>query len=388
MRPPVLQEWLVLGSLAVLAVVGLLSPGRFNAAPAELLLEVAFFLASLSLVRRMTPAGQVMLVLAGGYVLLKVLLLLFFGDAGLLDFLLAYKSFVYVALLGAWVGADVFDRRRLARFTTFLVVVFLLKYGYSVALGLADRPGVYLENNFELILLMGVFLLAHPHLGRERPWVFAGLAVTVLLSGSRSAALGLMVVYLFIYLRTSTRTWPLQVIGTGVVGYAVLLVFSARAQSDGGARLDRLNFLDTFLYEVRDWPLWEWLTGSFPLTPLSPGSCGSLAFYAPLFSKTDPGVCYSVILHSYFLRAVFDHGLLGIALLLVLLWVGLRRSGADRRPALALLALISVSGLSVSAFNNVFSAITVAICLAMVRTGTQPAVGQGGRGEPAWRSRE
>jgi hypothetical protein len=364
-------ERLLYGLLGLLALVGLVSPGQFNAAPAETLLEVAFLGAAVLSVRRMRPAGQVLFVVAGAYVVLKTLLLVFFSSASVTDFLQAYKSFFYLVLLGAFVGSGVFDRVRLARFTTFLVAVFLAKYGYSVALGLADRPGVYLENNFELIMLLGLFQLAYPHLGARRDWVFGAVAVTVLLSGSRSAALALLVLYVLLYVRTSNRTWPLHVAGVAVVGYAVLSVFTARAAIDGGARLDRLNFLDTFFYEVRHWPVWEFGTGSFPLTPLSPGSCGSLSFYYQLFSHSDPGVCYSVILHSFFLRALFDHGLLGLALLFTLLWFGLRRSGTGVRDAVGVLALISVSGLSVSAFNNVFASIVLAVAMGLDRSARQ-----------------
>jgi hypothetical protein len=309
---------------------------------------------------------------AGCYVLVKTLLLVLYGSASLPDFLLAYKAYFYLVLLAFFVGKSLFDGPRLGRLATFLVMVFLAKYGYSVVLGLSDRPGVYMENNFELIMLLGLVYLAHPYLGARRHWVFAGLALTVLLSGSRSAALGLVCVYVFRYLRTSNRAWPFHLAGVGVVGWAVLSLFSARAAQDGGAELDRLVFFQTFQYEVRSWPFWEFLTGSFPLTPLSAGSCGSLSFYEALFSKTDPGICYSVILHSFLMRAVFDHGLLGLLLLYGLLWLGLRRSGVAARDALALLSLITLSALSVSAFNSVFVAIVLAVAMGLDRTGTAP----------------
>jgi len=365
-------ERLLYGVLGLLALVGVVSPGQFNAAPAENLLEVAFLVAAALSIRRMRPTGQLLVAVAGAYVVVKTLLLVFYSEASLTDFLQAYKSFFYLVLLGAFVGAGVFERARLARFTTFLIAAFFAKYGYSVALGLDDRPGVYLENNFELIMLLGLFQLAYPHLGARRDWLFGAVAVTVLLSGSRSAALGLLIVYVFLYVRTTNRTWPLHLAGVAVVGYGVLTVFTSRAAVDGGARLDRLNFLDTFLYEVHDWPLWEFVTGSFPLTPLSPGSCQSLSFYSLLFSRTDPGTCYSVILHSYFLRALFDHGVLGLVLLLTLLWLGLRRSGTSLRDTLAVLGLISVSGLSVSAFNNLFATVVLAVAMGLERRSAGP----------------
>ena len=183
------SERLLYTALAVLAVLGLVTPGQFNVTPAGSLVEVAFLGAAALAARRLGAGAWAVLLPAGCYVFLKTLLLLLYGAASLPDFLLAYKAFIYLVLLAFFVGKSLFDGRRLAGLATFLVVVFLAKYGYSVVLGFADRPGVYMENNFELIMLMGLVYLAHPYLGARRHWVFAGLAVTVLLSGSRSAAL-------------------------------------------------------------------------------------------------------------------------------------------------------------------------------------------------------
>jgi hypothetical protein len=368
-------ERLLYGALLVLATLGIASPGQFNLAPAGALLELAFLATAGMLALRaprVRPGGWPLLLVGGCYVFVKTLLLLTYSAASLTDFLQAYKAFFYLVALGFLVGKRVFDGRRLAQLSTVLIGAFVFKYGYSIALGLADRPGVYIENNFELIMLMGLIYLAWPYLGPRRNLLFGALALVILMSGSRSAALGLICVYVPLFVRASNRAWPLHVGGIGAVLYAVYALFSRRAEQDAGATLDRLVFLDTFRYEVRDWPLWEFLTGSFPLTPLSSGSCGSLRFYEALFSTSDPGVCYSVILHSYFLRALFDHGILGLVLLYGLVWLGLRRSGVPLRDVLALIALISVSGLSVSAFNNVFVAITLAVAMGLDR-GTTPS---------------
>ena len=366
------SEQVLYGGLLVLALVGLASPGQYNVAPAGTLLEVTFFVAMALLAPRLASGAGAILLLASGYVGLKLLLLELYGSASLPDFVLAYKAYIYLVALAFAVAKARFDGPRLARVTTVLVAAFLLKYGYSLAFGLDPRPGIYIENNFELIMLIGLVQLAWPYLGWRRGPVFVALAATVLASGSRSAALGLLCVYVVLYLRTSVRTWPLHLAGVTVVGYAVLTVFSSRAAADGSVELDRLVFFQTFLYEVRHWPIWEFLTGSFPLTPLSPGSCGSLSFYTPLFSRTDPGICYSVILHSFVLRGIFDHGVLGVVLLYVLVWRGLRSSGVTLRDTVGLLALITVSGFSVSTFNNVFVAIVLAVAMGLHRSRPRP----------------
>lgn len=387
---PSWTERILYGALILLALTGVVSPGEYhyNLLPAGSLLELALLASAALLAARITRGAWPILVVGGLYVVLKTLTWATYSPAALADFLQAYKAYIYLVVLAFFVGRKVFQARRLAHFTVLLVAAFLIKYGYSVVLGLAQRPGVYIENNFELILLMGLVYLAWPYLGPRRNWVFAGLAVTVLLSGSRSAAIALLVVYVFLYVRTSNRTWPLHIAGVAAVGYAVFELIASRLSDDGGlARLDRLNFLNVYLGEVDRWPVWTFLTGSLPLTPLSPGGCADLAFYAPLFSTADPGTCYSVILHSFVLRALFDQGVIGLVLLYALVWLGLRRSGASVRDTIALLAPITASAFSVSAFNSVFTAILLAIAMGLDRTApAEPPEPAGRRGWSVRRS--
>lgn len=387
---PSWSERILYGALILLAVTGLVSTGEYNynLLPAGSLLELALLGSAALLASRITQGAWPILVLGGLYVLLKTLTWATYSPAAVIDFVQAYKAYIYLVVLACFVGRKVFQPRRLANFTVLLVAAFLVKYGYSIVLGLAQRPGVYIENNFELILLMGLVYLAWPYLGDRRHWVFAGLAATVLLSGSRSAAIALLVVYVFLYVRISNRTWPLHIAGVAAVGYAVFEVIASRLQNDGGlSSLDRLNFLNVYLGEVDRWPVWEFLTGSLPLTPLSAGGCADLSFYAPLFSTADPGTCYSVILHSFVLRALFDHGIIGLVLLYVLVWLGLRRSGASVRDTTAILAPITASAFSVSAFNSVFTAILLAVAMGLDRTApVEPQVTAGPRRWPFRRS--
>jgi hypothetical protein len=298
------------------------------------------------------------------------------------DFIQAYKAYFYLLGLAFFVRRRLFDGPRLARVMTVLVAAFFVKYSYSQLLGLDPRPGLYDENNFELFMLIGLFYVAFPYMGRKRHLLFVVLAVTVVLSGSRSGALGLLLLYIALYLRWRNRFWPVHMLGLILVGYAVSKVF-ARREPQGLETVDRFHFLQIFLREVRPWPLWEFLTGSFPITPLSPGSCSELSFWTDLFSHSDPGVCYSVILHSYLLRAIFDQGLLGLGLLYALMWVALRRSGASLRDVVFLLGIMTVSGLSVSAFNNVYATIVFAVALGLDRgPDSAGALAEGTRSRP------
>lgn len=389
-------ELILYGSLLGLAVVGLLSPGRYNLLPAETILEGVLILTTGLLMSRVDACARSILLIALGYLSVKVALMALGGTDRWVDFFQAYKAFFYLLGFAFFVNRRCFDGRRLAKVSAILVVAFFIKYSYSlfygvavplshfatpspgtvaanssetldeVGFGLDARPGIYHENNFELVMLLMMFYLGFPYAGRWRNAIFVVLIATVLISSSRSGALGLVLVYIGLCVRLSNRLWPLHLFGLGAVGYAVYALF-ARRDTLGLTGIDRYRFLQTFLAEVQRWPLWEFVTGSYPITPLSPGSCTTLSFYKDLFSYSDPGVCYSVILHSYLLRAIFDHGLLGLILLWVMLAMALSRSGARRRDIVVLLGILLISGLSVSAFNSVFSGIGIAIALGLNR---------------------
>ncbi len=56
-------------------------------------------------------------------------------------------------------------------------------------------------------------------------------------------------------------------------------------------------------------------------TPLLPASCADLSYYQTLFSYAGDGRCYSVILHSFIMRVIYDHGIIGFAFLIFCLFI-------------------------------------------------------------------
>ncbi len=109
--------------------------------------------------------------------------------------------------------------------------------------------------------------------------------------------------------------------------------------------------------------------GSAPLTPLSHETCKSLYFYNTLYSYAGDGSCYSVIFHSYFLRVIFDHGLIGLAFLSISLFWFMSSKGFAFRDYLCVLGVIYVSALSVSSFNSVFTILSVILIMITRRAG-------------------
>ena len=397
-----LSQFLVLIVLA-LGVVGVFSPYDYNILPAVAVLELAVLLLSASV---FPPKGRVSIFLmmsVVAYLLITFYVAVFLNNTNLLDYLQAYKAFIYVALLCSFIGKTFFSKIYVSKFFYVLVVLFLVKYLYSRVVGLdvwvGSRPGIYTENNFELIFLLLLFYLVLPDL-RWRTVFFLVVMAIVSLSGSRSAFLCLLVVYFFSVFRVGGfywKKWLLLLPFLLFVGFLVVNdrmdvslgkpstaaevqpAISPEASADipgvttvekeqemtirsfleQGASVDRVRFLLLFLDNVEDWQWWNVLIGTEPLTPLSDETCRSLSYWSDLYSFSGDETCYSVILHSYIIRVIFDHGVLGLFFLIGFTAYGLRKSGYSWVDVLCVLGVLLASSLSVSAFNSVFAVLSM-----------------------------
>lgn len=292
------------------------------------------------------------------------------AGAHVLDVLVATKVFVYLLVIGACASSRRMDPLDLERLFKVLLAAFIADYGYSRISG-DLRPGLFTENNFELMLLFvlaaGVWQLrGRVHLGE-----LVSLAGIVSLSGSRSGALEFVLLLLLAYRQPNSRRSavalgrfvlllaPLVLITTYVV------VSSRFASFQSIEDVDRYAFLMIFLGEVQKWGLFDWLTGSHPLSPLSEAACIPLSYYDKLLSYSGDATCYSVLLHSMILRMVFDHGILGLVFVLFYISRALRVAGYDNFSVSAVIGILLINGVSVSSFNSVYACVAVALLVSV-----------------------
>lgn len=308
------------------------------------------------------------------YVLLGVLVIYLltriipaaYTDAPIRDFLQAYRWVLYLIAIALAYGRTWGKITGLIRVTWILAIAATLKAAATLVLiGPGERPGLLLENNFELALFCGLAAALYGHIARRRGLLIVLLGVLTVLSGSRSGA----VVFVILTLYAVTQLRSLSLFSRyliGIAGMAVttlpVIVFTQRQQ---GAKygIDRLNFLSVFLGETRDWGIVNWLFGTVPITHLSDSACLKLSNYPLLFSSQGDGTCYVVILHAFLLRVVFDAGLLGLALALVVPWVVMRRSGVTKWLTLTLTCIAIANGASVSGLNNPYVALPILIAV-------------------------
>lgn len=352
--------------IIVLSLSGLVSTGSLNILPAEAVFEVSLAACILALARLPKRKPAAIALIAAAYVTGSAVIAIYIRNANPLDFLQAYKAFIYCAMLAPFVNRKIFDDKFISNLFATLTIVFLLKYGYERFFGDGSkhsiRPTVFSENNFELILLTLLYYRAMMFDRLSRTFWTAAVFAVVLLSGSRSAMLGIVIAAI----ATQARGFKLKhIMSAGVAapiaGAAAFYLFAERSTGAGIESLDRFRFLLVFLEEIKNWSWYNYVFGTMPITPLSPSSCSSLKFWSNLFSFSDDGKCYSVILHSYLLRVIFDHGLVGLIFLSLGINWCLKYSGYGLKDRLVVLGVLVSSALSVSSFNNIFCALSLLI---------------------------
>ncbi|WP_229770959.1 hypothetical protein [Campylobacter portucalensis] len=242
-----------------------------------------------------------------------------------------------------------------------------IKYFYCVILGINLRPGIFAENNFELMFILILFYLEYILLDNKINLLNTFLLVCIfILSGSRSGIASLGFLFFMMYGFKFDEKFLIRFSFIILIFAASIFIFIERGQTI--AQIDRFKFLMLFLYDIRDWNLMDFLLGSSgALKPLSDFTCNKLFFYE-LFSHKSDEICYSVAYHSYILRAIFDHGLIGLLFICVFYLYILKLSKFSILQCLNILGVILLNSLSVSAFNNVFVIMAVIFLLGVDRS--------------------
>jgi hypothetical protein len=359
------QSWLLIGTPIFYLTASFFIFDYQNLGLGDLLIEAAFFCAALFALISNTLRFPGIFIFLGIYLTSRVFWAIFVNSSPLDETLRSHKWLFYILALLALVGSSWTKSEHATYFVKVLFFLVFSKYLWiKVSFGFDVRPYAITENNYELALLAGLLVLYFGKFGRWRVLFLMFFSATVLLSGSRSAAVALIVASIFIFSqlpssRIALKYWS-SLFSLATLMLAIL-VFESR--SEEGVAIDRSNFASQFFYNTSDWNLWNWIFGTEPISQLAPETCSSLSFYASLLSSSGDGSCYSVILHMFAVRIIFDSGLLGLLLLLSLLWWILRKGGVESSLALALISLGIVNSLSVSGFNNVFVMLPFALAL-------------------------
>ena len=284
------------------------------------------------------------------------------GAPNAMDFIIAYKPFIYLVIIG-------FSRPRtlsislntLEQVFKLLLIAVLVKYVVSKFVYGIPRPGLFVENNFEISLFLVVFIYLS-RLGRLQTITWAGLLIAiVLLSGSLSGLLALLAALATSAQRSSIR---LLVVATAIPVLVLMLVVMLNTRLSELADLasmDRFIFMQLFLTELHGFEWYDYLVGWDTMNPLTTTTCDALSFYRPLFSSANSNICYPVILHVFYFRMLLDHGVIGLAFLSLGFYTILINSGCSRSLAAAIMLQGVINGLSVSGLANTYFALAIVL---------------------------
>lgn len=333
---------------------------KYNLINVNLSLELLFFLFALFTARSINfKSGDFLVVLT----LLFYLILSFFSSIAfngdeIVDFLMIFKAFVYLILL------LIFKRNKLLSIDTlYLIFVFLcgailLKYFFGIFIVGIPRPGLLYENNSELLIIYILFFYLNKFHFKVKQnnikFIFLIVLIT-LLSGSRSAAL-CAVVTLFLLNGFSFKTffW-------GLLATISLTIVQLQTRGFDLQEIDRFRFLIDFYQLYSQFSKLELLIGSPAITSLPEEVCLRYSFYESLVSS-DSRICYSVVFHSYILRALFDHGIFW-SLLLMYGYFRLVKNEIGPEFAIFVTIIALVNGLSVSSYNSIYLNFTLLLLI-------------------------
>lgn len=357
--------------IVLLALTGLVSYEhvrsiyyRYNLLPASAIFDLSILTYVLLALRsRISRACAVIAALCAAFLVVSMILLPQGrgGSPTVMDIVVAYKPFFYLIIL-CFVrpGKLNISIDSLEQVFKILLFAFLVKYLLAKSVFGIPRPGLFFENNFELVLLtvLFVYLSRTGRLGSNL-WIFM-LMFVIVLSESRAGLLALIAA-----LMTSSRNFStgalVAIIVVPTFLLAVLMFLNTRTLDL--SQTDRFEFMLVFLGEVRDFTIWNYFLGTSPMTPLSDASCNALSFYTALFSSGDRNTCYSVIFHVFYFRMIFDHGILGLLFLIYGFYAAMRALGLTRGLAFALMLQGMINGVSISGLGNTYFVLGVVLIL-------------------------
>lgn len=354
--------------LIVAAALSVPQIGAYGPLPTTTLLDAWVILFIVSCIVRGRIERIFLVLLLAGYLLTRLIPALI-TEAPMEDFLQAYRWVLYLIAFAMAIGRSLGPLRPLVRLMWLLLIMALAKAALTFALlGPGERPGLLLENNFELALFSGLVAVLYRHLGSRQVHAVVLLGSIAVLSGSRSGAIAFLLLALYAVTQAKSASLLSRYLLACLIPLLVMLplwVFSQRAAN--ATQVDRLNFLDVFINETHGWNALMWLFGTTPITPLGDG-CFRLSYYQLLFSSVGDGSCYSVIMHAFLLRVVFDAGIVGLLIAFGVAWFAMRASGVTFGLALCLLLIAFTNGLSVSGLNNPYVALPILLAILTVKS--------------------
>lgn len=227
--------------------------------------------------------------------------------------------------------------------------LMFVKYLISHLLNLNDRPYLFTENNFELVMPLGLlFCYRNKSLG-----LTILLLLVIFMSGSKSAigSLFLLPIISFAY----TQNFMVKF----MLASFLLLVTTSLVRFGIFDDVDRFVYI-TNVYSFYDFSPVNLLFGGFHISPLLSSACEFFNYMGPekVTKEGAKYVCYSRVANFTTIRLFIDFGIFFGACFCFFWFVNLKKLFPEK-IAVNLFFIGILNGLSVSGFGNIFYVITL-----------------------------
>lgn len=348
--------------IIIMSLASFISYTYYNPLPTNALFELLVLTSLLFLAKKM-ESGAWIIVCGCLFYIAYTFIIAHLNATHPKDYFLAYKSYVYLVILAFFSGKCLFSQRQVTLLFNMLLGIFLCKYILWLIFATFKRPGVFAENNFEIMTILFIALAVWAIDKKLSVTQWLTLTLVVFMSGSRSGVVAYFAMLTFLLIRNFDFKTILKLMVLGIIGVGVAGVLVSRLSGGDVSSIDRVVFAQGFLIAIKDWTWFNFLFGSTPLTALPDAVCERLVFYKTLFSAKDPNICYSVILHSYVIRQVFDHGIVGLAVVFTVINYLLKISLVPGRVRLSVVSILFLNGLSVSSINSVYALVGIVVIM-------------------------
>ena len=223
-------------------------------------------------------------------------------------------------------------------------VLMFVKYSISHLMSLNDRPFLFTENNFELVIPLGLLFCYH---NKSRGLTII-LLLVILMSGSKSAIGSLILLPIISY--AYSQNFLLKF----VLATLLFLVIANLVKFGIFDEVDRFVYI-TNIYSFYDFSAVNLLFGDFQVNPLLNKTCEAFKYMGPekVIHEGGKYICYSRVANFTSIRLFIDFGIF-FGICFYFFWFVNLKKLFPKKIAVNLFLIGFLNGLSVSGFGNPF----------------------------------
>ena len=272
-----------------------------------------------------------------------------------------FRPWIYLALLSTVARFFKLKHSLFEYFVIAYVIKILMSY---ILLGYNARPGLLMENNFDLLFLL-FFWKTEMYVSKYSENKISPLmnflsAVVLIMSQSRSALLGLILIIITLPTKLTQKVFAVI-----VVLFVIFVAFFLRPVSSL-SDLDRyvwmIQLLEAASFDVRLLSF-----GHFPTNYIDPSLCDGLKSgdRSNFIGFYEHG-CISSIFVSHVLRFIWDFGIIGLFSFYASLYLLTFYTTKSHSLAFFAVTVLLINGLSVSSISAGYGFIALSYMLARV----------------------